>query len=334
MTHAHPLPTAPTTVLVDEAHPSILRPLDLLPADEPLRPYPPLHRWRFSPGVRLLAFVVAVALTIGVLMGAALLINPRLLRSWLLVRLAELVAVVAGFSVLMVVERRRPVELAPRRWTGLLWGLLLGASLCCVVIGILAVLGSYRVLGVNASYPFWPALVSTGLVAAVAEELAFRGVLFRLAEDVLGTWAALALSALVFGLSHLGNPDATLWGAVAIALEAGLLFAALYAVTRSLWWTMGLHFAWNVVQGPVYGSVVSGSGGASGYLRAQFTGPAWLTGGSFGIEGSVLTVVLLTALAVWLLVLIGRRGIAVSPYWVRRRILTARTAQVDPALEA
>ncbi|MBI4900656.1 MAG: CPBP family intramembrane metalloprotease [Actinobacteria bacterium] len=334
MTHPHSSLATRLDVLVEDLHPARPRPLDLLPADEPPRTEPPLHRWRFSPGVRLLAFVATVALVIGALMGLALLVEPRLLRSWLPVRLAELVAVVAGFAVLMVVERRRPVELAPRRWTGLLWGLLLGAVLCSTVIGILAALGSYRILGFNAAYQFWPALVSTGLVASVAEELAFRGVLFRLTEDLFGTWAALAISALIFGLAHLGNPDATLWGAVAIALEAGLLFAALYAVTRSLWWTIGLHFAWNIVEGPVYGSVVSGSGGASGWFRAQFTGPTWLTGGSFGIEGSVLTAALLTAVGVWLLVVIKRRGLAVKPSWVRRRLLRDRTAQAGEPVEA
>jgi uncharacterized protein len=328
MTHAHSSLATRMDALVEDLEPARPRTLDLLPADEPLRPYPPVHRWRFAPGIRLLAFAATVTLVILALLGLALLVDPRLLNAWLPVRLAELVAVVAGFAVLMVVERRRPVELAPRRWTGLLWGLLLGAVLCSAVIGILAALGSYRILGLNTSYQVWPALVSTGLVASVAEELAFRGVLFRLAEDLIGTWAALALSALVFGLSHLGNADATLWGAVAIALEAGLLFAALYAVTRSLWWTMGLHFAWNMVQGPLYGSVVSGSGRASGWLRAQFTGPTWLTGGSFGIEASVLTVALLTAVGVWLLVVIQRRGLAVKPSWVRRRLLRGRTVEV------
>jgi uncharacterized protein len=328
MTHAHSSLATRMDALVEDLEPARPRTLDLLPADEPPRPYPPVHRWRFAPGIRLLAFAATVTLVIGALLGLALLVDPRLLNAWLPVRLAELVAVVAGFAVLMVVERRRPVELAPRRWTGLLGGLLLGAVLCSAVIGILAALGSYRILGLNASYQLWPALISTGLVASVAEELAFRGVLFRITEDLFGTWAALAISALIFGLAHLGNPDATLWGAVAIALEAGLLFAALYAVTRSLWWTMGLHFAWNMVQGPLYGSVVSGSGRASGWLRAQFTGPTWLTGGSFGIEASVLTVALLTAVGVWLLVVIQRRGLAVKPFWVRRRVLRDRTAEV------
>ncbi len=242
-------------------------------------------------------------------------------RYWWVMRLAVLFAAVAAYAVLLWVEQRRPVELAPRRWGGLGWGLLLGTGLCTAVILVLFVAGAYRVVGVNAGYHVLPALISTGLVAAVAEEIAFRGVLFRLSEDLFGTWAAVGISALVFGLAHLTNPGATLWGAVAIALEAGVLFAAVYVVTRSLWWCMGLHFAWNMVQGPVYGSVVSGSGSAAGWLRAQFDGPAWLTGGQFGIEASVVSVVLLTSISVWLLLVVRREGLAVRPVWVRRHIL-------------
>lgn len=315
-----------SATLAPVPRPAALRQLDLLPADQPLKPQPPLHRWRFSPGIRLVAFLLAAAVVVTALVSLALLVDPAVLSAWLPVSLTELIAAVAGFAVLLLVEKRRPVELAARRWTGLLKGMLLGAVLCSAVIGVLALLGSYKVIGVDARYVFWPALVSTGIVAAVAEEIAFRGVLFRLTEDLLGTWAALGLSALFFGLAHLGNPDATLWGAIAIALEAGLLFAALYVVTRSLWWTMGLHFAWNIVEGPVYGSVVSGSGGSAGWIRARFSGPTWLTGGDFGIEGSVVTVALLTAVALVLMVVIARRRLVVQPSWVRRRLLRDRNA--------
>lgn len=308
--------------MLPEHHPARLRQSDLLPDDEPLKS-PPLHRWRYSPGVRLLAFAgAAVAVYVALLsLGFIGPVAALATRYWWVMRLAVLFAAVAAYAVLLWVEQRRPVELAPRRWGGLGWGLLLGTGLCTAVILVLFVAGAYRVVGVNAGYHVLPALISTGLVAAVAEEIAFRGVLFRLSEDLFGTWAAVGISALVFGLAHLTNPGATLWGAVAIALEAGVLFAAVYVVTRSLWWCMGLHFAWNMVQGPVYGSVVSGSGSAAGWLRAQFDGPAWLTGGQFGIEASVVSVVLLTSISVWLLLVVRREGLAVRPVWVRRHIL-------------
>ncbi len=301
------------------------RPADLLPADQPVKPRPPARRWRYSPGVRLLAFLAAavVAVVAVVLLGLVPGVADAAARHWWLIRLAELVVAVIAYLVLLWVEQRSPVELDVRRLGGLGWGLLLGAGLCILVVGILFTVGSYRVVGVNPSYPIGPALISTGLVAAVAEEIVFRGVLLRLIEDALGTWSAIGLGGLVFGLMHLTNQNATVRGALAIALEAGLLLSALYVVTRSLWWCMGLHFAWNVLQGPVFGSAVSGSGAASGLLKAQFSGPEWLTGGVFGIEASLVSVVLLTALGVALLLVVHREGLAVAPRWVRRRRLMA-----------
>jgi membrane protease YdiL (CAAX protease family) len=309
--------------LPPQGNPARLRESDLLPGDQPFKPEPPLHRWRYSSGVRLLAFAVAAGVVwLGLLcLGFIGPIAGLAARHWWLLRLAVLAAAVAAYAVLLWVEQRNPIELAPRRWAGLGWGLLLGTGLCSAVFGILYVAGAYRVLSLNPGYHVLPAFISTGLVAAVAEEIAFRGVLFRLSEDLFGTWAAVAVTAVVFGVAHLSNPGATLWGAVAIALEAGVLFAALYVVTRSLWWCMGVHFAWNMLQGPVFGSVVSGSGSAAGWLRAEFQGPAWLTGGQFGIEASVVSVVLLTSVSVWLLLVVRRERLAVRPGWARRHSL-------------
>ena len=302
-----------------------------MPADQPFKPWPPEHRWRYSPGVRLLAFgVAAVAVMAGfVALGRIGPVAEVVSRHWWLARLEQLVAVVVAFAVLLWVEQRRPVELAPRRWTGLGWGMLLGAGLCVTVFAILLSVGSYRVTGLDPGYPILPALISTGLVAAVAEEIGFRGVLFRLSEDLFGTWTAVAISAAAFGLAHLINPGASLWGALAIAVEAGVLFAAVYVVTRSLWWCIGLHFSWNMLQGPLFGSSVSGSGSASGLIRAQFSGPAWLTGGGFGVEASVVTAALMTAVAVVLLARVRREKLAVSPAWTRRRRLVVG-APLDP----
>ena len=81
------------------------------------------------------------------------------------------------------------------------------------------------------------------------EELRDRGILFRLLEQNLGTWGALGLSAVAFGFSHWKNPGATWWSSLAIALEGGVLLAALYAATRSLWIPIGVHWSWNLFEG-------------------------------------------------------------------------------------
>ena len=85
---------------------------------------------------------------------------------------------------------------------------------------------------------------------------------------------------------------------------------------------MGVHFAWNAVQGPLLGIVVSGSSaGGTGLIRSTMNGPEWLSGGAFGAEASAVMIVLLTAVGVFLMVEVGRRGLAAQPTWVRRRLL-------------
>ncbi len=320
-----------------------LRDEDLLGPDQPLRPYPPVHRWRYNGLVRGLLFgllVLAVFVVAGLVLGVVLWLTgytdiqtiDRAGRRW--GNVMSIPFMVAAYLLLVCwIEQRRPYELRLRGWAGMLGrGLAIGAVLQLACVAALAVAGAYRVQGLDLDFnPVW-FVASAGFGAAITEEIVFRGVLYRILEGTFGTWAAVGTSGLVFGLVHLGNQQGTLQGGLAIALEAGLLFAALYALTRSLWLVMGVHFAWNVVQGPVLGIVVSGNPlDHRGYLRSTLTGPEWLTGGTFGMEASLVTVVLLSAVAVWLLVQVHRRGLAVSPFWVRRRQLLARSATAVPA---
>lgn len=211
-----------------------------------------------------------------------------------------------------VIERRRPGELALRRWPGALGGVLAGGLLFSTVVGVLWLLGSYHVTGFNPHADWLPALLVAGIGAGIGEEILFRGVLFRIVEEGLGTWAALLVSALFFGFAHASNPGATLWSSMAIAIEAGLLFGLLYHLTRSLPVCMGLHAAWNFCQGTVYGIPVSGMK-AEGWLVSTRSGPDWLSGGAFGAEASVIALGLCSLCSLVLLVAAVRRGSTV-PY--------------------
>jgi membrane protease YdiL (CAAX protease family) len=198
-------------------------------------------------------------------------------------------------------------------------GFLMGAGLLTAVTGVLWLCGSYRLVGLGAGAGV--RALGTALLlfffVAVFEEVLFRGIFFRLLEEGLGTWAALALSALLFGFIHFGNPGATTLSAFAIALEAGVLLGAAYVATRSLWGPIGLHTAWNVFEGPVYGTRVSGVELPS-LLDAHLVGPAWLTGGDFGPEAGLPAVVVGGALGILFLVLAARRGQLFTPHWLRR----------------
>jgi membrane protease YdiL (CAAX protease family) len=173
------------------------------------------------------------------------------------------------------------------------------------------------VTGTQADVPWLGALLVVGLGAGIGEEIIFRGALFRIVEEGLGTWWALAISALLFGAIHIGNPGATLWSSAAIAIEAGLLFGLLYHVTRSLPLCMGVHAAWNFAQGAIYGIPVSGST-AKGWLVSRRSGPDWLSGGVFGAEASVVALALCTLCSLGLIAFALRRGSIVPPFWRRR----------------
>lgn len=304
--------------------PSPLR-ADLLPADQPQQR--PLRVRALSTHVPLRAITLLglffVGWTVTLMLVAVLFPHTSgRIAPWLSLASTAVPALLSYVLTAAVVEARRPpYELAPRRAGGLLLGLLAGVVLLGLCLGLVTLLGGWHLGEMKpASQVAWNSILAvTGLQAAIVEELLFRGVIFRLVEQWLGTWGAVAVSAVVFGAAHLMTPGASPVTALAIALEAGALFGAVYAVTRSLWVVIGLHLGWNVVQALTTGIV---SGGAThGWLGGGPRGAAWLSGGAYGIEASVVTTVLLTALGAVLLWLVWRRGLLVPPGWVRRRRL-------------
>ena len=217
-------------------------------------------------------------------------------------------ATVAVYVALVRWLERRPVtELAgPGAARELGVGVLAGAGLFATTIGIIALLGGYTVTGTHPASVLLPSLVMA-VQSGVTEEVVARGILFRVLEEWLGTWAALAISSALFGLGHIGNPHATVWSAVAIAVEAGTLLAAAYLVTRRLWLAIGLHAAWNFTQGGIFGVAVSGNE-TEGLLRGEMHGPAWVSGGEFGAEASVVATAVCGAAAVVLIMRVLRGG--------------------------
>lgn len=216
-----------------------------------------------------------------------------------------------------LIERRAVTELSTpglgREWA---IGALCGAGLYIASAVVLMVLGIYKVEGFNPLLFLLPNL-AMAIKSGIFEELIFRGVLFRSTEAMFGSWVGIVVSSLAFGLLHLLNPGAMLGGAVYISIEAGLLLSAAYLVTRRLWICMGFHMAWNYFQSAVFSGVVSGGVSDPGLLKAIIKGPEALTGGSFGMEHSVVALVLCTTTGVILLLIAIRRGHLLPPMWKR-----------------
>lgn len=123
---------------------------------------------------------------------------------------------------------------------------------------------------------------------AAGEELMYRGYMLRRLTDSLGRWPAAWLTALLFTAPHLNNPGA--WGMVLVGLIAkGLLYAWVVQHSGTLWPAVGLHWAWNVMEGAVLGLPNSGVSEPFALIRTAVEGPAWWTGGAFGPEAGLLT---------------------------------------------
>ena len=225
---------------------------------------------------------------------------------WLTVGLGVLTAALGVLGYRWVVRRteRRPVTEVARQGAVAAGarGVLIGLALFGAVMLNIASAARYEINGLG-SVTGAVTLFGVMTAAAVSEELLFRGILFRIIEERAGSWIALALSGLLFGLLHLANPDATLWGAIAIAIEAGGMLAAAYVATRKLWLPIGLHFGWNFAESGIFSTRISGTNTHQGLLDSTLSGPQLITGGDFGPEGSVYSVVwgvLLTVVFMWL----------------------------------
>lgn len=265
---------------------SLGRPLSQEPVAAGVTP-----RWLRPAGARLVLMLVlfaAVSALAGVVEASAGIHPVAALPTGL--ALGALALLLYG-AVVRAVERRAATELLPTAArSGLRTGVLLGLGLFTVTIAVITLSGGYRVAGWGSP---GGAVSLLGLMTAVAvtEELLFRAVVFRLVEELAGTWAALAISGVLFGALHLVNPDATVWGAVAVAVEAGLLLGAVYAATRTVWLPIGLHLGWNLAESGIFSTTVSGSDGTeTGLLDGVLSGSVALTGGSFGPEASVVAI--------------------------------------------
>ncbi|MBI3172158.1 MAG: CPBP family intramembrane metalloprotease [Chloroflexi bacterium] len=269
--------------------------------------------------------VTRIFLGLGVLFAAILLMQsalrliPGIHQGVLDVLGAVAVALTALFAYVgfvRLVEKRTVTELSTAGAALELGkGALLGGLLFAATIGLIALFGFYHVSGFNPWTVLLPAL-SLSIVSGVVEEVLVRGILFRIMEESLGTWLALAISALLFGLMHISNPNATLWSALAIAIEAGIMLAAAFVFTRRLWLAIGIHFAWNFVQGGIFGVAVSGNG-VQGLLQSTLDGPPLLSGGAFGAEASIFAVIVCLAAGIYLTWSAWKKGNFIQPFWTK-----------------
>jgi len=219
-----------------------------------------------------------------------------------------------------LIERRPAVEFStPRLYGEFVLGFAVTATMMTSLVMLLYAIGYLSFTGLNPN-PF-VALhhFSRFLMPAFMEELVFRLILFKLVEEWLGSWTAFIFQATFFGIAHLVNDNASLYTSLCVTVEGGIILTGAYMYTRRLWFAFGLHLAWNYVQSGIF-SVPTSGGECDGLIHTSISGPELLTGGLFGIEGSLFAVILCAIVGTWFVVASHQTGQFVRPAWIRKRI--------------
>lgn len=194
-------------------------------------------------------------------------------------------------------------------------GLFLGLVFISIIMLIISLLGSYKISGLNPERLLAP-IILMAIQAGILEEILTRGVLFRIVEDGLGTWLSVLISALIFGFLHIWNQNATVFSSFSIAITAGVILALFYVLTRKLWVPIGIHIAWNFTLGGIYNAPVSGNQ-PRGLLDSELSGHELITGGAFGPEASIVTIIFFVLTGAYLTWLVIKKGAYKKPMWVK-----------------
>jgi membrane protease YdiL (CAAX protease family) len=238
----------------------------------------------------------------------------------ILVRIDDFISILILFFIYRLyarsVENRKAHEIA---LSGAISEFSVGFGISLILVGgmvlLLTALGYYRVSSADSPSIILHAFFRFG-IGAFAQVLLFRLILLRLLEEWLGSWLAMFIVALTFGLLHLANANASVFRCSAIILSDVLLIAAFY-LTRRLWLVWGIHFGWNFLQDGIFGMPNSGETQFPSWLTSTVDGPEWLTGGTFGIEASYVSVGLNLIVGILLLSIVIRKGQIVRPKWQR-----------------
>jgi uncharacterized protein len=261
-------------------------------------------RWRLAIFVAIVAACASALFSIAVLcMPVALRIYRQGFLSPSLEYLAEIptaIAVLVSSLVMARIEKRNLADygLSLRRGTakrffcGLFWGL-------CVFSGMILVIAALHgfsfggLLLHGATLWKYASLWAIGfLLVGFVEEFLYRGyVQFTLAESI-GFWPAAVVWSLVFAAVHMTNPNENLAGALEVFVFALFAFLTLRR-TGALWFAIGFHAAGDYAETFLFSVHDSGYAATGTLLSSSFHGPAWLTGGKVGPEGSVIAIVAL-----------------------------------------
>ncbi|MFC3563646.1 CPBP family intramembrane glutamic endopeptidase [Pedobacter jamesrossensis] len=185
---------------------------------------------------------------------------------------------------------------------------VLPAFLKGTAIGLALILACTALMYINGNVVFLPTKIELDSIFAylvffifvgISEELVFRTFPLVVFAERYKLWFSIFINGLLFGLIHFSNPSFSVFSMINITL-CGILFALVTLQKRNIWWSVGIHFGWNFCQGTLLGFKVSGIN-TPGLMVTRPIGDVTFSGGSFGIEGSVICTFVLILYLVWLI---------------------------------
>jgi membrane protease YdiL (CAAX protease family) len=224
------------------------------------------------------------------------------------------IALVCYVLLFRAYEKRSITELSFERFgKDALSGFVTGFLLQSLPVAIIYLYGGYKIEQINSISSLLPAF-NAAIVAGFVAETIIIGIIFRLTEERTGTTIALIILTLLFAFMHINVKGATIISVLSTAIQAGLLLSAAYVFTRSLWFVIFFHFAWDLTEPGIYGGINPGNSIESSLLTSKISGTDLLTGGILGPQNSIQSL-LFCLVASFIFILLAKK----KNNWIKPR---------------
>jgi len=248
----------------------------------------------------LVKIIVGVAAIVGVVfltqkLGQTLLAKTSLSeneQNFILALLNSGFALVVYILLFRNYEKRKITELSSSNFFFFAsLGFTIGFILQSLFVLIIYLFAQYSILHINTINAIIPAF-NTSFTAGFVAELLIVGVFFRLIEEELGIFIALIILTIIFAIIHANAKNATWLSVVNTAVQSGIMLPATYIVSRSLWFTIFMHFAWDFAEPGIFGGINPGNSVNESLFTSKINGSEIITGGLNGPQNSIQALII------------------------------------------
>ena len=275
----------------------------------------------------LVKIIIGIAAIVGVVfltqtLGQALLNQTALsenAQNFIIALLNSGFALIVYIFLFRFYEKRKITELSASDFLsfssiGFAGGFIL-QSLFVLIIYLFARYSILRVNGMNAVIPAF----NTSLTAGFVAELLIVGVFFRLMEEKLGTTITLLILVILFAVMHANAKNATWLSVINTALQSGIMLPATYVLSRSLWFTIFMHFAWDFTEPGIFGGINPGNNINESLFTGKINGAEILTGGLNGPQNSIQAFIICLVVSLIFLMMAKKRNRFIKPTWLNKK---------------